>query len=366
MLHDPLLYHTFIAGLIILGSAAVGSLLRGLVSFLSKRYAARTSTDLDDRILAAIESRIVVLTVIGGCSIAIREVRKGLLSADVTASQILDYLSIGLFILLAITLAQLASRLIRITIGWYTDRVSVKNQNDVSGTIVPFTSKLVNIIIFFIVTMIILDYIGVNIGGILVSLGVGSLAIALAAQETLANMIAWFVILVDQPVRLGDRIKLPSGEEGEVFAIGLRSTRILNPDNNLVIIPNGDLVKSRIVNLTAPDMSTRIVMEVNVAYGTDVDRARSIMLRLAEQRPDIRKEPVPEVFLVNLGDYAMQLRLSARTPDVTRKFAIETALREDIYKGFQDERIEMPMVPLLLSMKNSEKNFDAAQTLAKK
>ncbi|MBI1803035.1 MAG: mechanosensitive ion channel family protein [Ignavibacteria bacterium] len=362
MSRDPLLFHTFIAVLIVAGSAIIGGLLRSLIGFIAKRLATQTAKDLDDRIIGAIESKAVVLTIIAGCSIAIREVRKGLIPADVTAHQILDYLSIGLFILLVVILAQLASRLIRITIGWYTDRVSIQNRSDVSTTIVPFTSKLVNIVVFFIVTMIILDYIGVNIGGFLVSLGVGSLAIALAAQETIANMIAWFVILVDQPVRLGDRIKLPTGEEGEVYQIGLRSTRILNQDNNLVIIPNGDLIKSRIVNLTLPDFSTRIVVEVNVAYGTNVERARSIMINLAHERMDIQKHPAPEVHVINLGDAAIRLRLSARTPDVAKKFSIETALRERIYEAFRQAGIEIPVLPRLLSMKDS----DAAQTLAKK
>jgi MscS family membrane protein len=348
---DPILSHIAAGVLIIAGSVVVGKLLRVVVASVVRRFTRRAKTTLDEHILSDIEGKIVPLTIVAGVSLGIREVRKGLTAENVTHHQILDYLSTALFVLFILLLFHLLSRLFKSTIEWYADTVSLKNKSNIAPTVVPFTTKLVNIVLFFIVAITLLDHLGVNIGGLLVSLGVGSLAIALAAQETIANMIAWFVILVDQPVRIGDRIRLPSGEEGEVFQIGLRSTRILNLDNNLVVVPNGELVKNRIINLSAPDLSTSVIVDVNVAYGTDVEAARTLALSLVSGRADILRQPPPRVFLTNLGDLAMQLRLAARTPDVSRKFLIETDLREELYNAFRSAKIEIPQIHRVIGVK---------------
>src|ERR1051326_1456731 len=344
MLDDPLYRHTFIAVVVILGSAIAGRLLKSLIEIVFRKLDQGGDARLNNRILEVVQSRVNVLVLVAGVSFGIREVRKGLTAENVIPHQILDYCSLVLFIVFVIILAKLLSRLIKATVEWYTEKISARNHSDISPAILPFTNKLTNILIIFIVGMILLDHLGVNIGGLFVSLGVGSLAIALAAQETIANMIAWFVILVDQPIRIGDKIRLPSGDEGEVYQIGLRSTRILNPDNNLIIVPNGELVKNRILNLSVPDSGTRILLEVNVAYGTSVEKARTLLLNLAGANAHIQKDPPPQVFLTNLGDAAIQLRLVARTPDFTKKFGIETELREGICKAFEESGIKIPIL----------------------
>ena len=350
MMEDPIYKHAFFAILYIVGSAVAGRMLKSLIEIVFRKLDQEGGTTLNNRILEVIQSKIALLVLVAGFSMGIREVRRGLTADNLIPHQILDYCSLVLFIVLVIILAKLVSRLIKATLEWYTEEISVKNRSDISPAILPFTNKLTNILIIFIVVMILLDHLGVNIGGLFVSLGVGSLAIALAAQETIANMIAWFVILVDQPIRIGDRIRLPSGDEGEVYQIGLRSTRILNPDNNLVIVPNGELVKNRILNLSNPDFRTRIVLDVNVAYGTSVEKARSILLNLVDARAAIQKDPPPQVFLTNLGDVAMQLRLVAHTPDFTKKFEIETGLREEMVAAFREAGIEIPLLRYGLGM----------------
>jgi len=170
------------------------------------------------------------------------------------------------------------------------------------------------------------------------------------------------VILVDQPFRIGDRIKLQSGEEGDVYQIGLRSTRILNLDHNIVVIPNGELVKNRIINYSFPDSNIRIIVEVGIAYGTNIEKAKRLLFKLAQQHSDISKDPSPEVFLMNFGDSAIQLRLVARTSHFEKKLEVETALREQIYKTFEQEGIEIPLPQRVVTLVNS----NAAQASQKK
>jgi small-conductance mechanosensitive channel len=101
-----------------------------------------------------------------------------------------------------------------------------------------------------IITLIILSRFGINTNGIIAALGVGSLAIALAAQDTISNIIAGFLIMVDRPFRLDDTIKLPSGEKVKVLTIGLRRSKFRAEDGAIIIVPNLALSKSKIVNYT--------------------------------------------------------------------------------------------------------------------
>jgi MscS family membrane protein len=350
MLENQIIKHMLVGILIILGSALVGQIIKFLLNSVFKRLFEATKTTLDDRMLEVVRSKVMSLSIITGMYIGIREVRKSLLAEDLTYHQVLDDLSIVLFVLLVFVLTRLVGRLLATTIEWYMDEVSSKTHSNITATVAPMTGKIINIGLFLIAAMIVLDHFGINIGSFLVSLGVGSLAVALAAQETVANMIAGFIILVDQPFRVGDHIKLPSGDEGDVYQIGIRSTRILNPENSLIIIPNGDLVKNRITNYAYPQTVVRILVEVNVAYGTDIDYARSILSRLASQHPHILPQPKPEVFLISFGESAIQLRLVGQTSEFAKKFGIETGLREQIYSAFRAEGIHIPYPQRVLHM----------------
>jgi len=343
MLENPILYHTFVAVLIILGSGILGQLLKYLMSTIFKRLFARTETTLDDRLLAVLRSRITTIIIIIGCYIGVGVVRESIIAEYATYHRVLDFINVVLYIILVLVLTRLVSRLIEAMLEWYMDEVSVKTHSNVTSTVAPLITKIFNIILFLIAGMIVLDHFGVNIGSLLVSLGVGSLAVALAAQETVANVIAGFVILIDQPFRVGDRLKLPSGEEGDVYQIGLRSTRILNFDNNLVVIPNSDLVKNRLINFSFPNQQTRVLVEVNIAFGTDLDKAKSVLLQLADTYTEFLKDPAPQVYCMNFVDTGLQLRFVGRVSHFDKKFDIETNFREKIYKRFAELGIEIPL-----------------------
>jgi small-conductance mechanosensitive channel len=204
-------------------------------------------------------------------------------------------------------------------------------------------NRVINILIVLISLIIVLHHFGQDVSSLVVSLGVGSLAIALAAQETIANMIGGFVIMTDRPFRVGDRIKLPSGEVGDVQEIGIRSTKILDFDNNLIVSPNAELIKGKIINYSYPGDQIRIFVDVSVAYGTDLDRAKSIILKHALEHPDVLRDPAPAVFLVGFGESGLNLQLNGRTNDYRIKFLIETKLREQIYATFLNEGIQIPL-----------------------
>ena len=347
MLEDPIVRHIAVAVVVVIGSAGIGYILKHLLHRAFRGLVERRVSTLDERILDVILARIIPLSIIVGGYAGTREIRSGLSPQHVTHHQVLDYVEIVLFVALVIILTRFVSRTIRTTFEWYMEEVSAKTHSDIAPTVAPLLSKIINIVLFLISGMVILDHFGINIGSLLVSLGVGSLAVALAAQETVANMIAGFVILIDQPFRVGDRIRLPSGEEGDITQIGLRSTRILNADANLVIIPNGELVKNRIVNYSFPSGSVRVSVDVVVRPGTDLQKVKKVLMDAAAEHPEIGKGGSAAVAVVAFNEWNVRLQVGATISDYRRKFAVETELREKIYERFRREGIEMTAIPLV-------------------
>jgi MscS family membrane protein len=343
-----------VAGIIVAAFYILSRLAKKLLNFIGHKLLARTETVLDDKILEVVLAHVKPLMVIIGLHVGVREIRKGAPASELTVNQILDYADAFLYIIVVILVLKVLLSIIRVIIDWYLDHLSTEGVSDLKMTLGPLTSKVVNILVGMVAVIITLDHFGINIGSLLVSLGVGSLAVALAAQDTIANMIAGFVILVDRPFRVGDRIELPTKEIGDVQAIGLRSTRVLNFDSNVIIIPNSELVKSRVVNYSYPYRSMKVQVVINVAYGTDPENVRRILSAIASQQPDVLQEPAPEVHFTAMKDSAIEFTLVARTTDYTKQFAVQTALREQSYLALTKEGVEIPFPQQVVHVKAND------------
>jgi len=220
VLQNELWVRGVVAAVIVASFYLLSRLAKRLLNFIGHKLLAKTKTVLDDKILEVTLAHVKPLMVIIGFHLAVREIRKGAAASELTVNQILDYADSILYIIVVILILKVLLGIVRVVIDWYLDHLSAEGVSDLKMTLGPLTSKVVNILVGMVAIIIILDHFGINIGSLLVSLGVGSLAVALAAQETIANMIAGFVILVDRPFRVGDRIELSTKEIGDVQAIG--------------------------------------------------------------------------------------------------------------------------------------------------
>jgi MscS family membrane protein len=351
IIKDDFVYHCGIAVIIVLVFYSLSGLVKKILHWVGKKIFARTQTVLDDLLLEVVQKNVRALMVVVGLHIASREIRKGLAADHLTGHQMLDYADAILYIAVMIVVVKIIFNLLRVVIDWYLDQMAEGGESHLKMTLGPLTSKIVNILVGMVAVIIILDHFGVNIGSLLVSLGVGSLAVALAAQDTLANMIAGFVILVDRPFGVGHRIELPTGQVGDVYQIGLRSTKIINFDNNLIVMPNAELVKSRIVNYTLPQPALRVLIRFELAHGTDVEKVRSILLALAEQYPDVLRDPAPKVSLTGISESAMQFTFVCRSIEYTKQFDAEVNLREQAYAAFVREGIRFAIPQRIIHMK---------------
>ncbi len=141
-------------------------------------------------------------------------------------------------------------RVVGAILEWYKESIAVKTKSQLDDRLIPILRRTLKVVIWAIAFLVILPLYGVNINALIATLGISSLAVALAAQDTIANIIAGFLIMVDAPFKIGDKIKLPTGEVVEVLDIGVRRSRFLSEDKAIVIVPNLNLSKSKIVNYT--------------------------------------------------------------------------------------------------------------------
>jgi small-conductance mechanosensitive channel len=155
-----------------------------------------------------------------------------------------------------------------------------------------------------------LSLFSVNVNALLAALGVGGLALSLAAQDTLSNVISGIMIMLDQPFRVGDRIEIQSlGTWGDVVDIGLRSTRIQTLDNRMVIVPNNTISTDQIVNYTYPDPRYRIQIEIGIGYGQDVEMVRKVLVEAVRKVEGVLLDKPVDALYETMGDSAMIFRV---------------------------------------------------------
>ena len=152
--------------------------------------------------------------------------------------------------LLILFVAYWFSRITNGLFNWYAVNVAARTRTDLDDKFIPLFRRMAGTLIWTIALIVLLGRLGVNISALVAALGVSSLAIALAAQDTIANIIAGFLIMVDRPFSSGDDIKIPSGERVKVLEIGIRRSKFLSEDKAIIIMPNLELSKSKIVNYT--------------------------------------------------------------------------------------------------------------------
>jgi MscS family membrane protein len=314
-------------------------LAKALFSGVFARVSGYTKTDLDDNIVLVTKPMIVKLVYLAGIG-ALSNHLEG--KYEWYSGLRVEVVSGILFSLLVILIAVYLIRLVTTFTDWYSKSVAIRTESTFDDELMPLLKRVGRIAVGVVAAMIILDHFNVDIKGLVAVLGVGSLAIALAAQETLSNMIAGFVVMVDRPFRKGDRVILGDGTKCDVYQIGMRSTKFLTFENTLVIVPNAELIKMIINNLTYPEPRIRVKVDVGVAYGSDIDVVEKILLDIAEKHPLVIAEPPPSVFFTEMADSSLNFSLVGRVQKVTDQWPTTLQIRAQIYKRFNTDGIEIP------------------------
>ena len=247
-----------------------------------------------------------------------------------------------LFVGLVIGVCMLASQFLGGLFEWYRLTIAQRTKTTLDNEFIPLFSKLSKIAVFFVGAMIILNKFEISITGFVATAGIASLAVALAAKDTLANMISGFLILVDRPFRVNDRVELPDGSVGDVQEIGLRCTKILTYDNTLLVVPNSDISASRVINHGYPSSQVKLRLKIGVAYGTDMERVKEILVDIARSNPRVMDDPAPAAYFMAFGDSSLDAMLISWVADYRDRFSITDEINLAIQKRFAEAGIEIP------------------------
>ncbi|MCK4858660.1 MAG: mechanosensitive ion channel family protein [candidate division Zixibacteria bacterium] len=350
---------TIISLLIIIGAIVVSFLAVLILSLVRKHIAGRTETDLDDKIIDAVKRPLHMIMILAGLVVAAQRLEGRFPEAKAWIFKTTDQVVVAVIL---VVIAFFLLKLVRIITEWYAQKDKDTREQSLAQEFAPLINRVVKILILVLMALMVLEHFGQDVTGLVAVLGVGSLAIALAAQDTVANTIAGFIIMMDRPFRRGDRVILPSGDKVDVYEIGLRSTKFMTFDHTLIVVPNQELVKSTMVNLSYPYEEIRVRVDVGVAYGSNLDEVKAILVDVAEKHPTVLKSYKPKAYLMDFGDSSLDFSLRCRVAKISEQWRTTEQLRCTIYDRLNEASIEIPFPQrvVYLQRDSSDENSSAS------
>lgn len=321
-----------ILSVLILGRRVVNFVLERGVN----RLVRRTKTTLDDAILEILRSSLYLLGVVVAFDIALARID----FLRETREAWLDEVFFVLYFLIGLVFAW---RFVVKFFNWFGKEIAHRTETNLDEQLFPFFRRVALIILGSIAIITLLGHFNVDVSAMVATLGIGSLAIALAAQDALSDTISGFLIMIDRPFRIGDRIQIMDLDTwGDVLDIGLRSSRIRTRDNRMVVVPNSLIGKSLVVNYSYPDDEYRLQIHVGVAYGTDLELARQTMIEAVKTVEGVLIDHPVEALFLEFGDSALVFRIRWWLDsywDTRRMFdKVNTA----IYNALNEAGVAMP------------------------
>jgi small-conductance mechanosensitive channel len=208
---------------------------------------------------------------------------------------------------------------------------------------VPLFQNLANIMVFVLAIYYVFSAWNVDMTAWLASAGIVGIAVGFAAKDTLANLFSGVFILADAPYKIGDFVVLETAERGQITHIGIRSTRMLTRDDVEVTVPNSVMCNTTIVNESGgPHKKYRIRVKVGVAYGSDIDIVREILLSVAGKEAAVCSDPEPRVRFRMFGASSLDFELLCWVDEPMLSGRVIDALNCAVYKVFREEKIEIP------------------------
>lgn len=306
------------------------------------RWAAGTATQLDDILLQSVRVPSIVWCILIGLYIAADTMHLPPRPSALALNVVFGLLVVSVTAAFATLTGSILSYVLK--------------ENNLALPATGLTLTIIKIVIWLTGGLVLLSGLGVSIAPILTALGVGGLAVALALQDTLSNFFAGIHLLIEKPVRVGDFVKLETGQEGYVADIGWRTTRIRMLPNNLVIIPNNKLTQSILTNYSLPEPRMAVSIPIGVSYDANPELVERVVLeevkKAVGQVPGLLADPAPAIRLIpGFGESSLNFTLGVHVREYEDQFLVQDELRKRIFKRFQEEKIQIPFPQRVVQLK---------------
>ncbi len=317
-------------GLVFFALLVVALGLRRLAYRLLDRWARKTTTQLDEGIIASTRGPSLLWCVIIAIHIAV--------GTSETNLQIINYTQKLLGALIVLSVSLVAANVAAQTFRLFSDKIEL-----------PATGLTVVLIKLFIVALgvtLALGLLGIDVTPLVAALGVGGLAVALGLQDTLSNLFAGIHVLLAKPVRVGDYVKLESGQEGYIEDVGWRSTRIRQIPNNMVVVPNSQMVQTIITNYYMPEHEMSVLVQVGVHYDSDLEFVERITCEVAKEVMDSLECGVktfePFIRYHTFGDSSINFSVILRTNEFIGQYVLKHEFIKKLDARYKKEGVVIP------------------------
>jgi MscS family membrane protein len=298
--YDNTVLEWLIAAAIILGSVLIGKIFYWLCSGVVRRLTAKTSSKIDDIIVDMVEEPIVVAMTVAGIWIGLDTLS--------LPSRLETFIDASLQFVVILCASWLLARLVEAVFSEVLAPIAEKSETDLDDQLLPLVRKGSKMIIWSVGVIVALNNAGYDVGALIAGLGMGGLALAMAAKDTVSNIFGGFTVFTDRPFAVGDRIRI-SGFDGTVKEVGVRSTRLVTLEGRQVTIPNMTFSDSAVENVTL-EPSRKVVVDLGLTYDTTPEKMREAMeiLRALVASSDALEDDCVVGFDA-FGDSAMVIKL---------------------------------------------------------
>jgi len=326
------LFEIALPAAIVLVTLIIGYIVRGVLFSRLVRWSEKSKLKINGAVISSVKGPFIIWFLMLGIYLAL-EFSKVPENAVYIAGKIL--LALGIFSIILVSMSLSAAM--------------IKAYSSKFEAVMPMTSLTENIgrvVIFAVGILIILNTLGISITPILATLGVGGLAVALALQDTLGNVFAGFYVTMSRQIRVGDYVKLDTGEEGYVIDITWRATKIRTLPNNIVLIPNDKLTKAIATNYCMPDKEMAVLINVGVHYDSDLKKVeavtcevgKEVMKEVAGGVPDFQ----PFIRYHTFGDFSINFTVILRASEFVNQYIIKHEFVKRLHERYAREGINIP------------------------
>ncbi|MCK4882767.1 MAG: mechanosensitive ion channel family protein, partial [Candidatus Omnitrophica bacterium] len=294
----------------------------------------KTKTQLDDIFVQSADFPLTLLIFASGGAVVERMIPLA------TNNDLTTYFIVGFKAVSVVACVLFFDKFLNALIHTYSGKVEILKT---SGGV---ARGFVRIIVIGLGLLILLDSFGVSITPVLASLGVGSLAVALALQPTLENFFSGIQLIMDKPIKVGHFVKLDSGEEGYVHKIGWRSTWVKMLPNNVVVIPNKVIVNAKVVNYYYPQKELAVLVQVGVHYESDLEYVERVTMEVGKETLKEVEGGVedfdPFIRYHTFGDFSINFSVILRAKEFVDNYLIKHEFIKRLHKRYAQEGIKIP------------------------
>lgn len=307
---------------------------RAVFTRIQKRWVTRTANRLDDSLILLLR-QVLLLSIVAWAVWRLLDTWSLPQAAEWAVAAWIGLLFVPL------------SRFVSDMLGVVEERLVERTPTTLDDTALPLLNTALRFLVIALGVVLALDRLGLNIAPLLAGAGVMGLALSLAAKDTLSNLIAGVLLIMDRPFQVGDRIELwtapnETGTWGDVIEIGLRATKIRNPDNLVMVVPNNEIMRRDIVNYTMSGAHIRLRIPFSISYESDVEAAKRLLIEIARETGGVKLDPPPVVIVRGFGPSEVNLQLRVWILEARSRRRIADGITERALAAFGEAGLEIP------------------------